>query len=413
MPPLQTTSGQVDIEIFGKTFENIPLIKFDHVESVQSGSRWKLVFRSISMRTFSVLADSKEQGRLPFRYRFKIDGTIATHGISDEGAEWYRGVIVKSKQRLTATGVIITLLGTDPSILMQGRTRTQPWRVPFPTMVRSIASDYGVFNLSIDAPVEQEPPVYWQYGENDWDFLGRTTRNLVSATGTGRGDYEMWFSEGGILNIKPPGKEGRAVKRWFLSQTGMDWRVKDITVIQRKRALQAQGGLAIMGIGFDPLTKKAITFEHTPETSTEKPRMGKRNTLDATAVIPAMTMRSVADNPADLEDDVKSEYGNRFRRMYLAEAEVMPEFRGYGVGDIITIDMVDPQGESEPVIPGNYLIEARRTKIIGSNIRMKLLLARHGAQSGDTTVKGRNYDTPATERKREGRDRNITAKIVG
>ena len=413
MPPLQTISGHVDIELGGKTFERIPTIKFDHVESIQGGSRWKMVFRAISLRTFADLADSKEQVRGAFRYRFKFDGEIGTHDISGQGVEWYRGVIVKSKQRLTATGVIVTLIGTDPSILMQGRTRTQPWDVAFPTLARLIARDYGISKLSIDAPIEQEPPVYWQYGENDWEFLKRTMKNLVSSRGTGRGDYEMWFSEGGILNIKPPGKEGRAVKRWLLSQAGVDWRVKSLTVIQRKRALQAQGGLSILGIGFDPLTKKAITFEHTPQTSTEKPRMGKRNTLDATANIPAMTMRSVADTLEDLENDVKSEYGNRFRRMYLAEAEVIPEFRGYSVGDIVTIAIVDPQGESEPVIPGNYMVEARRTKIIGTNIRMKLLLARHGAQSGNTTVKGRNYDTPATERKRDGRDRNITARITG
>lgn len=409
MPPLQTVSGHLDIEFNGDTFERVPALKFDHVETIRGGSRWKMMFRSVSLSTFAQLADSNESLREPFRYRFKLEGTIATQDIEAQGVDWYRGVIVKSKQVLTATGVHVVLTGTDPNILMQGRSRTQPWRIAFPTMAERIASDYGITNLSIETPIETEPPVYWQYGENDWSFLERTRKNLVSARGSGRGDYEMWFSEGGVLNIRPPGKEGRAEKRWKLSQAGLDYRVKRITVIQRKRALQAKGGLAIIGIGFDPLTKQALTFEHKPSTSTEKPRMGKRQTLDATAEIPAMTMRSVADDAEALKNDVKSEFGNRFRRMYVAEAEVMPEFRGYSVGDMITIEMEDPKGHQHPVVPGNYLIEGRRTIIVGSHIRMKLLLARHGAASGTQTVKGRNYDTPATNRKQEGRIRQITS----
>ncbi len=411
MGELSAISGRVSLRLGREEIAAAPMVMFDHVESIHGGSRWKLVLKSLSFSDLAVLTDSQESRVKDFAYKLAFDGSIDIYDIKGQETEWYRGVVVKSFQDMVATGTTVTLLGTDPKILMQGRSRTKPWRATFPVLARQIARQYGVLNLDIDPPTEKEPPVYWQYGENDWDFLDRTRKQLVSSRRTGRADYEMWFSEGTILNIKPPGAEGRARKIWKLSQEGLDWRIKKLRSIQRKRALQAFGGVALQGIGFDPLTKEAIVFDQTPETSTEKPRMALRQTLEPTSSIPASTIRSVASDLDALKEDVKSAYGERFRRMYLLEADVIPEFRGYAVGDVVTFQVDDSLGDSEPNISGNYLIEARRTRIVGAHVRMKLLLSRHGSSSGDTRVTGRSYDQPATERQSDGRFRRISGII--
>lgn len=398
---------------FGKdTLNPAPIVRFDHIESIYGGSRWRLELEHIDWNFWSNLVDGESRQFGPFDYKFGIEGATEK-GAESQDTGWFRGVVLKAYQDMSPFGVHSIVLGSDPGLQMKSRSRTQAWIGPFTTVVSKIALDHGLIPDVASADESDSPGVrtHWQYGENDWDFIQRIARKQITASAARRGDYEVWITEGKTLHVRPPGDERPAVKVWKTAALG--GHLERMRFVQRKRALQMQGGIAVQGIGFDILEKTPLTFVKNYENFPENTRLGPRVSLPDSADTPSVTFRSTADTQIKLEKQATTVLSRRFRHMYLAEIEVFPDFRGYEVGDVIQLALDQsgaPGGKNDSIFSGNYLLEQRMTRIVGRNIRMRLLASKIGSHKGDRPVQGRQMDIPAVPRL-GGRTRTLTKLI--
>lgn len=382
------------------------------IETIYDGIRWKL---DLEHSSWSFYADLVEG------YSPKVPELELQHGVVSPRAggenqtfsEWYSVVILHAKEKLTPHGVAVEIVGSDKSLQMKGRTRTQAWKMTFDTLVRTIAAEYGLAaNVEpADETNKGAPITYWQYGENDWEFIRRQAAKQKSAgftsgpPGTGRADYDVWVELGRTLHARPPGTDGPAKRSWGTGELGRG--LKSIKFFQRKQALQLEGGFGVQGYGFDMLTKTPTFYLKNYANFPENMRLGPRYNPPLRSEIPARTFRSTAANQLDLQKTADAVMGSVYRNMYLAEIEIVPDFSNYNVGDVVTI-AVDQNGKPDPIFSGNYLVVGRKTTITGRDIRMKLLGSRVGSQSGTLPVPGRQMDAPAIDLQ-VGRKRLITA----
>lgn len=403
--------GFYAIKFSGQTLNPLPIVRFDHIESIYDGARWRLELEHPNWNFWSPLVDGEQRQLFSFDYKFGVEGSDGK-GVGGEESQWNRGVILKSFQDASPSDAHVVVLGSDPSLQMKSRSRTQAWIGPFRTTVSKIALDYGLIPDVASADESDSPGVrtHWQYGENDWDFIRRISRKQIAQTSR-RGDYEVWVSEGKTLHVRPPGDERPAVRRWSTGELGFG--LKRMRFVQRKRALQMQGGVAVQGVAFDLLNKVPLTFVKNYRNFPENTRLGPRVALPDEADTPSVTFRSTADTQAKLEKNATTVLSRRFRHMYTAEIEIFPNFDGYEVGDVITLSLDQAARGGRPndsVFSGNYLLEQRRTRILGRDIRVSLMASRIGSQKGDRAVEGRQMDRPAVNRT-GGRVRQVTRII--
>jgi hypothetical protein len=383
----------------------LPVVSFEHVESIYDGVRWKIRLEHPQWNFFAPLVEG-ESPELPlFEYKFSFTGASSTGPQGNESV-WYQGVLLKAESDNTVHGAQIKLIGGDVSLRMKSRTRTQFWSVPFDQMVTAIAGEHGLAaRVEVaDETTKQQPVTYWQYGENDWDFIKRIANKQRSLV-TLRGDYLTWVQDGLLLHCRPPGMEGPAIKSWGTGALGVG--LKGIRLLQRKRALQMGGGFSVQGLGYDPLTKLPITFVKNYTNFPENTRLAPKVNTPALSEIPAMTFRSTDENLVELSNTATTVIGQNFRHMYMAEVDIFPDFQGYFVGDVVTLNLAQTDGRPDQVYTGNYLLEQRRTKIVKGKMEMQLLMSRIGSFKGTAPLVGRQMDTPAVVQP-AGQTRGVT-----
>lgn len=381
----------------------LPTHSFDHYESIYDGIRWRVVLDHTSWHFYSALVDGDSPELPSFQYQIGIQGLS-----EDQSSPWFTAYLLKGSALLSPRNARNQMIGSDTTLRMKSVTRTQPWIMPFDVMIRTIASEYG---LGADVEKADEsraskPVTYWQYGENDWDFLRRIAAQQRSLA-TGRGDYEVWLAGNNVLHVKPPGRVGPAVKRWGTGSLGRG--LKRMRFVQRKRALQLLGGLAVQGYGFDMLTKTPTAVTKNYDNFPENTRLAPQVNLPTDARRPALTFRAIGDQ-GSLEQDAVNVIAERFRQQYLAEIEVMEDIQDYEVGDVVTL-AIDQEGQPNPVFSGNWLVEQRHIFVRNRRVRVRLMASRVGSGTGRDRVPGRVMDIPAIERP-AGRLRRIT-EIAG
>lgn len=388
--------GRFQMRLLG-TANEIPIVSFDHVESIHDGVRWKIRLEHPTWRYFAPLVEGESTEVPVFEYKFGIEGASSGSSRQENNSVWYRGTFLKSEADNTPYGSQIKILGGDAALRMKSRTRTQFWSVPFDQMVSAIAAEYGLTTRAekSDETTKQQPVTYWQYGENDWSFIRRIANKQRSLV-TGRGDYSVWVQDGTLLHVRPPGMEGAAIKSWGTGSLGVG--LKSFRLVQRKRALQMGGGFAVQGMAFDPLTKLPLTFVKNYSNFPENTRLAPKVNPPALSEIPAMTFRSTDEDLVSLQNTCTTVLGKNFRHMYMAEVEIFPDFQGYSVGDVVTLALARADGRPDQIYSGNYLLEQRHTRIVKQRMEMKLLMSRIGSFKGTVPVSGRQMDIPAIRR---------------
>jgi hypothetical protein len=328
---------------------------------------------------------------------FKLSIKLTNKQESIRETEWFTGVILKAYQDMTPFGVTAVIIGSDFTLSMKSNNRTQHWPGTFDAIVSSIAASHGLIADvdPADETLEQQPVGYWQYGETDWRFVHRLMQKQISAL-TRRGDYEMWVSRGNILHVRPPGLVGPGKKLWGTGDLGRG--LKAMKFWQRKKALQLAGGFAVQGIGYDTLLKIPLVtvknFPNFPEKTAHAPML----TPPLLSEIPARTFRSTSETLPELVNDSTAVLGEKFRRMYMADLSIFPDFSlQYGVGDVITLALDQPAGKVDKVFSGNYLLEQRMIRLVKSDMTMKLRCSRVGEPVGEQPLVGQSMDQPAPE----------------
>lgn len=399
--------GKVQLRI-GNNARELPVVSFDHIESIYDGARWVMRLEHPQWHFLAPLVEGESPDLPLFDYKFGIEGSGIQGGFSAQESPWFRGTIVRAESDNTVHGSRVKILGGDAAVRMKGRTRTQFWSTNFDQMVSAIAADYGLKTVvqKADETTKERPITYWQYGENDWTFIRRIAAKVRSILDY-RGDYEMWIQNGDTLHVRPPGVSGApATKKWGIGELGVG--LKGVRLVQRKRALMMEGGFSVQGIAFDTLTKTPVTFVKNYNNFPENTRLGPKVNPPSLSEIPARTFRSTDEDLPSLQNTATTVLGNSFRHMYLAEASIFPDFKGYAVGDVVTLAISQDNGSRpDQVYSGNYLLEQRRTRIVREKIEMRLLLSRVGSATGSVPVSGRQMDVPAIE-KPEGRLRRVT-----
>lgn len=387
---------------------SLPVVAFDHIESIYDDVRWRMLLEHPQWDFWSEFADGAKQEFREFDYRFGMTVSSPSGG-NDQISDWYRGMVLKSNQVVTPHGSRVRIVGSGASLSMKSRTRVQGWVGSFDAIAQKIALDHGLA-IEVEASDNETEDAanggfvtHWQYGENDWEFIRRVSKDLTSSRrargserGSGRGDYEVWVTRGTTLNVRPPGNDNQSRQVWGTGDLGAS--LKGIRLVQRKRALQMGGGLSVQAIGFDTLTKQLITTTKNYSNFLENTRLAPRVTLPENNLVPALTFRSSTQDENRLERLATARLGERFRHMYLVEAEVFPVFTGYDVGDIITFRLTRPDGSTDNIFTGNYILEQRWTRIRKRRVTMHLLASRIGSVSGDEVLRGLDMTTPAVER---------------
>lgn len=397
--------GFVALRIDG--YEFVPdFVRFEHVESIHDGSRWRLVMDHPDWNYYAGFADGRKEEFHEFDYRFgMLSASEGATGGNENSVDWMPGVVLKTRQDYTIHGARTVIIGGDRALNLKSRTRTQPWRGDVYSIAAKIASDH---NLVLEMEPEKVPsgsPLYWQYGENDWAFLRRQAQWLVSRR-TGRGDYEVWVN-GDTLHVRPPGGSGVSVKKWSIA--GMGSALRSVRFIQRKKPLQMSGGLGVQIYGYDMESKEILSATKNYGNFPEKTRLAPKITFPKNSDIPGITLSVPCKYEDDIDAAATAFLGNRFRRMYILEAEIYPAFTGYNVGDVITVDL-DQTGTSNPssAFSGNYLLEQRKVSITLGGARMRILASRIGSQMGDWSMRGISMDSSPPTFPKNGRVRSVS-----
>lgn len=356
--------------------------RFDIVETIQEGIRWKLELPNNNPVAFSGIVDGENRIYQTFDIRF---GSAALSE-GNTGKGWYRGVVLKAMQDTKYSGSVVKIIGGDAGLYMKSRARTKVWRGPFSAIVTQIAREYDLV-ADVESPVnESDPPCYWQYGINDWEFLRGWAGAFVSGT-RGLSDYEMWIEHGRILKFKPPGENITPTRSWAFGGDGAA--IERLVFVQRKQALQMMGGISVRGTAYDPDSKALLTVDKNYGNYRENSALGPRVTLPANADSPGMTFSTGVMTQRELEQRAAARLGEHHRRMYMAIVDIAPRSEGYEVGDVVNLQVKRSDTRvNDNTFSGNYIVEQRRTSITTTRRSMRLLLARVGSNVGERPVQG-------------------------
>lgn len=380
-----------------------PCTRFEIIESINDGIRWCLDIKALNWDILSDMIDGKEEYYQHFDFKFGTD--ILSSGNQNTG--WYHGVVLKINQVTKYMGADIRIIGGDKSLWMKSRSRTQAWRSSFTDVVNQIGADYGL-TVDIESPRNQDSPsVYWQHGENDWEFLKGYSKLFVSS-GRGLSDYSVWLQHGTTLKFQPPGRNNIPSKVWSYSGEGDV--IKRLKFVQRKQALQMFGGMNIRGVSYDMNTKELLVSDRNYEEYPENSALGSRVTLPGNGEYPAMTFTTNATNQAELDAKTAARIGDRHRKMYSAIIDIFPDTEGYEVGDIVTLKISqNGEGANDNTFSGNYIVEKRKSLYTMKDRSMQLLLSRVGSNIGEQSVPGVSMDrAPIISSKGEGREREVS-----
>jgi hypothetical protein len=387
----------------------LPIVQFEQVESIYDGARWMFVLESANWTFWESLFEGESSELRSFQYQFGLN-VVTSDGSGEKiSSDWYPAEVVKAEARLFRHGANVKVIGSDLSVRLKRRVRTTSWRGPFHAIVAKIAQDHGMqFDVDpADESLKNGVINRWQYGENDWDYLQRESRKQVSRL-SGRSDYCVWPIRGNRLVVRPPGVPNRPKKIFTFGDALSS--ADSIRFVQRKKALQLNGGFSAQAIGFDMLSKTPMTFTRNYRNFPQKPFHAPRLSYPENYEDPALTFSTPAKDMSTLQRDASLVIGSKSRQMYLLEIGIFPDFEDYDVGDIFTLvlDNEDQNGESlVNSVNGNYLLEQRRVRIQNGSMSVKLLASRIGSQIGDATLSGVNLSHRAAIR-RPGRDRSVS-----
>ncbi len=399
-----TTNQIIQLRLDNGVVLTPPAGRFDIVETLQEGIRWKIEVPNNNPVAFSGIVDGEDRMYQTFDFRF---GSAAlSEGNEEKG--WYRGVVLKALQDTRYSGSKVKIIGGDAGLYMKSRARTKVWRGTFPSIVEQIAREYDLV-ADVDPPVnEVNPPCYWQYGINDWEFLRGWTSVFVSGT-RGLSDYEMWIEHGKTLKFKPPGANITPTRSWAFGGDGAA--IKRLVFVQRKQALQMLGGISVRGTAYDPDAKSLLTVDKNYGNYRENSALGSRVTLPANADSPSMTFSTGVTTQQELEQRAAARLGEHHRRMYMAIVDITPSSKGYEVGDVVNLQVKRSDTRvNDNTFSGNYIVEQRRTAITTTHRSMRLLLARVGSNVGERPVQGfRMSGAPIPAKNSVGRLRRVVA----
>ncbi len=346
---------------------------------ILGGFYWSIDFKAVSWNEWDDLMMGRDERTVQFRLRLEEDQ-------GPQSTEWRTAVVDKSRATFSQdTSMLASVKGADLALRMAQTARTRLFRQRTAAdVLRRIASDYGLL-----ASIEDTGGVrdWYQTREDDWGFARRVAR--TSANAAGRGDTYLWMDEL-ALRFGAPALTPASVRRYDLN--AVENRVDGYAAAYHGRTADRMGAATLRGVGFDFLTKSALSFTVNQGTSQTHPALARRlprSMDDGLRIVPV-----TEQVPARVEEVVRSRWGRVAPRYLSLRVRTRPDLTLHP-NTIISMEM-NLDGRRETPFMGRYAVVEVQHVLTKGTIDTSFVAYRREAQAGDDQPTGANADNPST-----------------
>ena len=397
-----TLSDGVEFRIGNEARDISPFTKrFLWVESlIRGGFFWEVAFVANAWQEWTQLLLGRERPAVQFRLKSQEEG-------EEVSSEWRTALTDTSRMMFRGEGLIATVMGGDRRLDMRQEHKTRAWEnLSVSQIVRVVASEYDLVPRVDETGVVDS---FYQVNETDWEFLQRIT--YESASESGRGDLFLWVDED-TLNMRAPVLQSASARRHDMSL--VENRVDRVMLSYMGRQVDRFGGATLEVVGFDFLTKQAITYTLDGAQAQTHPALDDRVPREQSAGIRLMPVPEC--NPLAVEGRARGRWGRFSPRYFGLRVDGRPDVI-LRPGTILEMQASLDENRDTPFLGRFLVVEVQHLYESGSILTTAVCYRREAA-AGEEQATGSNA---ANLRTRDsyafGRQNNtrtiVSAEVIG
>lgn len=381
----------------GTAIDITPFVsRFSWTESlILGGFYWTIDFAAIQWREWDDLMMGRDERTVQFRLRTEEDQ-------GPQSTEWRTAVVDKSRAAFSQDiSMLGGVKGGDAALRMAQTVRTRVFKDRTVSDVLSrIATDHG---LLVDVEDTRGSRDWYQVREDDWSFARRLARQASNATG--RGDTYLWLDET-TLRFQAPALSALSARRYDMA--AVESRVDGYAATYHGREADRMGAATLRGVGFDYLTKRAVTFDVDAGTAQSHPALAQRVPREMSA---GLRVFPVSERTAPrVEEVVRARWGRTAPRYLALRVRTRPDLT-LRPNNVISMESNLDERRETPFMGRYAVLEVQHVLTKGS-IETAFTAYRREAQEGDAEPTGANADIPGTRDQFQNAGINPTTIVV-
>ena len=360
-----TLSDGVEIRLGNEAQDISPFVKrFLWVESmIRGGFFWEISFVANAWGEWTEVLLGKDKPDVAFRLKSQEEG-------EEVSTEWRRALTDGSSMSFKGEALIASARGGDRRLDLRQDHKTRVWEnLTVTQVVAAVAAEYDLTPRADQAAVVA---TWLQVQETDWEFLQRIV--YESASESGRGDLFLWVDEN-VLNMRAPVLQVASARRHDMSV--VENRVDKLIVSYLGREVDRQGGATVRAVGFDFLTKTAITFDLDSAQAQTHPALSDRVPRDQNKSVRLMPVPE--DHPGGVEGNARGRWGRFAPRYFALRVNTRPDLL-LRPGTLLEMQATLGENQETPFL-GRFLVaEVQHLYERGSTITTAVCYRREAAE---------------------------------